>query len=80
MIIQSIKLFLSENHVLKSLLFSVKTAEQLKFEESEKKRVFYHTKNFIIDMKVVLFKLIDKKEWPMQNLRNRYSQTELEIH
>ena len=31
-------------------------------------------------MKVVLFKLIDKNEWPMQNLRNRYIQTELEIH
>ena len=31
-------------------------------------------------MKVVLFKLIDKKDWPMQNLRNLYSQTELEIH
>ena len=47
--------------------------------ESKKKRVFDHIKNRIIDKKVVLFKLIDKKEWPMQNLRNRYIQTELGI-
>ena len=47
--------------------------------ESKKKRVFYHIKNFIIDIKVVPFKLIDKKEWLMQNLRNRYTQIEFEI-
>ena len=46
--------------------------------ESKKKRVLDHIKNRIIDKKVVLFKLIDKKEWPMQNLRNRYIQTEQE--
>ena len=47
--------------------------------ESEKKWVFYYIKNFIIDIKVVSFKLIDKKEWPMQNLRKRYVQRELGI-
>ena len=47
--------------------------------ESKKKLVFYRIKNFIIDIKVVPFKLTDKKEWPMQNLRNRYIQTELGI-
>ena len=30
-------------------------------------------------MKVVPFKSNDKKEWPMQNQRNRYIQTELGI-
>ena len=33
----------------------------------------------MIDIKVVSFKIVDKKEWPMQNLRNRYIQTELDI-
>ena len=36
-------------------------------------------KHFIIDEKVVPFKIIDKKEWPMQNLQNRYIQSELKI-
>ena len=48
-------------------------------ESKKKRRGFYHIKNFIIDIKVVHFKLIDKKEWLMQNLRNRYIQTELGI-
>ena len=47
--------------------------------ESKKKLFFYRIKNFIIDIKVVPFKLTDKKEWPMQNLRNRNIQTELGI-
>ena len=47
--------------------------------ESKKKLFFYRIKNFIIDIKVVPFKLTDKKEWPMQNLRNRFIQTELGI-
>ena len=49
------------------------------FVESKKKRVFYHIKKFIIDIKVVPFKLIDKKEWLMQNLWNRKIQIELGI-
>ena len=47
--------------------------------ESKKKWVFYHIKIFIADIKVVPFKLIDKKEWLMQNLGNRYIQIELGI-
>ena len=47
--------------------------------ESKKRRVFYRMKNFIIDIKVVCFKFIAKKKGPMQNLRNRYTQTELGI-
>ena len=39
--------------------------------ESKEKQDFYHIKNFFIDIKVAPFKLIDKKEWLMQNLRNR---------
>ena len=67
-----------EYHVLRSILFSVKTAEQLKLAESNEAG-FLSYQNFIIDIKVAPFKIIDKKDWPMQNLRNRYIQTELEI-
>ena len=47
--------------------------------ESKKKQAFYHIKTFIIDIKVVPFELINKKEWPMQNMRNLYIQIELGI-
>ena len=66
-------------HILESILFSVKTAEQLKLVKSKQSGVFLSYQNFIIDLKVVPFKIIDKKKWPMQNLRNRYIQTELGI-
>ena len=67
-----------EYHILKSILFSVKAAEQLKLVKS-KQSGFFIVSKFIIDVKVVPFKIIDKKEWPMQNLRNLYIQTELGI-
>ena len=47
--------------------------------ESKKELVFYHIKIFFIDINLVPFKLIDNKEQPMQNLRNRYIQAELGI-
>ena len=47
--------------------------------ESNKRRVFYRMKNFVINIKVVRFKFSAKNKRPMQNLRNRYIQTELGI-